>query len=118
MFTFHHPVSSFLFSTVLFPNLPSTTQNLTFSLLSSFVFDSNNNTMSTTKILLVSAAAFATASATTFFEDKFETDPLDGRWVESTHKEEASRGSFAWSAGKNPWFVSTAHGVDCINLRP
>ena len=82
------------------------------------LFDSNNNTMSTTKILLVSAAAFATASATTFFEDKFETDPLDGRWVESTHKEEASRGSFAWSAGKNPWFVSTAHGVDCINLRP
>jgi hypothetical protein len=74
--------------------------------------------MSTTKILLVSAAAFATASATTFFQDKFETDPLDGRWVESTHKEEASRGSFAWSAGKNPWFVSTAHGVDCINVRP
>ena len=58
--------------------------------------------MSTTKILLVSAAALATASATTYFEDKFDSNPLDARWVESTHKDEASRGSFEWSAGKWP----------------
>jgi calreticulin len=59
--------------------------------------------MSTTKLILVGAAALATtASATTFFQDKFDSNPLDGRWVQSEHKDKASRGDFAWDAGKWP----------------
>ena len=53
------------------------------------------------KILLFSALA-STATATSYFTDKFESDPFDGRWVQSTHKDEASRGAFDWSAGKWP----------------
>jgi len=53
------------------------------------------------KLTLISALA-TTATATTYFQDKFETNPLDGRWVQSEHKEAASRGDFAWDAGKWP----------------
>ena len=53
------------------------------------------------KILLATTLA-ATASATTYFQDKFDTNPLDGRWIHSEHKEEGSRGAFDWSAGSWP----------------
>ena len=45
-------------------------------------------------------AAVSGVSATTYFEDKFESDPFDAGWTHSEWKKKSERGSFSWTAGE------------------
>ena len=45
-------------------------------------------------------AAVSGASATTYFEDKFDADPFDAGWTHSEWKKKSDRGVFSWTAGE------------------
>merc|ERR1711871_756718 len=67
--------------------------------------------MKFTSALFVAALCVGACSATTYFQDKFDSSPFEGRWTHSEWKPASDRAEFEWSAGSWPADADENKGI-------